>query len=139
MKMENLYYTPSIEEFHVGFEYELQVDIWNGLTGERMWSLVQMDHLDRPTSPSRVKYLDREDIENLGWKYIGKAVDVWFEKEGSFDMGSWNTYKIKMHYGLNDHRLSVIAYDTGDEYRIFSGIIKNKSEFKKLMQQLNIV
>ena len=68
---EKKYYTPSIEEFHVGFEYEISYD------GETYQSKVvdDSDELHRIKTAIeslwvRVKHLDREDIKSLGWKYV---------------------------------------------------------------------
>ncbi len=87
----------------------------------------------------RIKYLDKSDIESLGWKYTGKSIDIWFEKEDSFDLGSWTAHKIILHYGLHDNRLHIYADDPGSgNYELFRGIIKNKSELIKLMKQIGI-
>ena len=70
---EKKYYTPSIEEFHVGFEYEISYD------GETYQSKVvdDSDELHRIKTAIeslwvRVKHLDREDIESLGWAFFQK-------------------------------------------------------------------
>jgi hypothetical protein len=73
----NLYYTPELEEFHVGFEIEL-LNIENSQWGK--YTITESDLLDATHYESsalkhiledeyRVKYLDREDIESLGWDY----------------------------------------------------------------------
>lgn len=151
--MKDKYYTPAIEEFHVGFEYE-------ELINDDMLSIRSDNHIDDiywckiklsdnyisfSELPSkikyeqiRVKYLDKEDIESLGFIYKGKTVDLWFEKEGTFLINTWTSYKIIIHYGI-DHRLYVEAQDTGNEECLFQGEIKNKSELKTLLKQLNII
>jgi hypothetical protein len=73
--MENKYYTPAIEEFHVGFEYEiLHNNEWkktsvfnNSCGGDIIFEIKNMGHWDVVSKP-RVKYLDKEDIESLGWR-----------------------------------------------------------------------
>jgi hypothetical protein len=155
--MENTekYYTPSISEFCVGFEYQTNsMAIYMGLNENGVWSktlTVGVDDfldetiadigwaLEHDESPSvRVKYLDQEDIESLGFKFTGKAIDIWFEKEGNFNIGSWTSYKIKMQYGLHDNRLKINAVDALDEHCLFQGTIKNKSELVKLLKQLGL-
>ena len=131
------YYTPSIEEFHVGFEFEkLEGLEWfshNIPPHYRVFSLG-----DELTN-YRVKYLDKEDIESLGFTYNSKSIDLWFYKEGNFDLGSWTAYKIILQYGLHDNRLRMYADDPGNgDYVLFVGIIKNKSELKVLMKQIGI-
>lgn len=136
------YYTPSIEEFHVGFEYESHEDPriedgWEKQVTDRhsiKYPLNEDSDVDY-----RVKYLDREDIESLDFVYNGTSIDIWFNKDGNFEIGSWTSYKISLHYGLEDHRLFIDAMDEGKKVSIFQGIIKNKSEFKKILTQLNVL
>jgi hypothetical protein len=74
----------------------------------------------------------------LGFIYTGKSIDIWFEKKGYFQIGGWMSFEIKLHYGLHDNRLYIIAMDCGDEHKLFEGIVKNKSELKKILQQVGI-
>ena len=63
------YYKPSIEEFHVGFEYEEKLqtkDKWIKRTLEDVDDFKRME-VNTADSHRRVKYLDREDIESLGF------------------------------------------------------------------------
>jgi len=70
--MKNKYYTPTIEEFHVGFEYEYQdgvdkdnKDVWK----KTICTKSDFRYLSKTKIKDfrRVKYLDREDIESLGF------------------------------------------------------------------------
>ncbi len=135
----NKYYTPSIEEFHIGFEFEVNYGE-NDWVKESLYAKPQVVTLPYMKLENiRVKYLDSEDIESFGFKYTGKSIDIWFKKEGNFNIGSWTSYEIKLHYGLHDNRLYIIAMDCGDEYKLFEGKIKNKSELKVLLKQLGII
>ncbi len=87
---------------------------------------------------SEVKHLTKEDIESQGFEFTGRSIDIWFKKEGSFQIGSWTSYKITLHYGTYDNRLFVYADDTGEETPIFQGEIKTLDEFKTLMKWLKI-
>ena len=167
------YYTPTVDEFHVGFEYEVKydfdrdkndIDLFSGKHKlkviesnkweERVFSefdtvnpctwehtLINYSHMidDFSESLIRVKYLDKEDIESLGFKHIGNAVDIWYAIEGRFEIGSWTSRRIQIHYGREDNRMYISAEDPPDDHKIFEGIIKNKSELIKLMKQLNIL
>lgn len=136
--MNDKYYTPTIEEFHIGFEYEVLIN--------REWKQVSIDDSERlsyfmfhTTNESlqkdpiviRVKYLDKEDIESLGWipdssgfdKYWSKIIDI---KDGS----DW-----QINYQFENNFLTI--YDWSSEIR-FRGFIKNKSELKVLLKQLGI-
>jgi len=131
---KNKYYQPKIEEFHIGFEYEIFEDFdmlpkkeWmkqvygdNGHNPENM-DFVSVNCLEK----FRVKYLDREDIESLEWS----------DKKHPYQykLGDLQEYEL----GYYDSAHSVI-YIEKDGNEIFVGIIKNKSELKKLMKQLRI-
>lgn len=155
--MESKYYTPTIEEFHIGFEFEYKSknDDWDKIDYNNWMHPREDKYLKHCTESEllrsfnfidqcikrnelKVKYLDKEDIKSLGWEFIGKSIDIWFKKEGHFDLG-WNAHKIIMHYGLHDNKLHIYADDPGlNNYELFRGTIKNKSELKRLMQQLSI-
>ena len=63
----NLYYTPEISEFYVGFEYEE----YQFLT--RDWKTVKCEFIKPNTTIDpkwfRVKTLEQSDIESLGWEF----------------------------------------------------------------------
>lgn len=86
----------------------------------------------------RTKYLDKQDIESLGWEYIGKSIDLRFKKEGRFERHSWTARKIKLHYGLEDNWLFIHIEDNNDEFTIFEGICPSINELKTIMKLLNI-
>ncbi len=76
--MVNKYYTPEIEEFHVGFEYEwFDGSDWNKVTQKYFdGGLFNNGDGEHPFEYQlsdvgiRVKYLDQEDIESLGFNKI---------------------------------------------------------------------
>lgn len=124
------YYTPTIEEFHVGFEYEVLdlADDMKGITwrkqtfeGEEIRTYFT-EELER--GEMRVKYLDLEDIVSLGW--INKKEGLYY-----FEKNNYADLEILVNPSIHN-----IGIDAGDQY--FRGVIKNKSELKKLMQQLKI-
>ena len=136
----NKYYTPELEEFHVGFEYEVQTwkDKWETET------LIDLNSQDSdgalypwiPTEQSlscfRVKYLDKEDIKSLGWKEQ-ESNSVYFTKDNY----------ILVHWITSDGRdINIFEkYDGGtqEECLIRKAKVKNKSELKKLLKQLKII
>jgi len=133
------YYTPSIEEFHVGFEYEELIGVDNEQEDWSCKSFNPKNYIDRygeytfdetPLSDwIRVKYLDKEDIESLGFIY-------------DIDRDDFN-YKgdeyIRLGFNESDHSLMIWnGLDWDDQYIWFDGFIKNKFELKTLLQQLNI-
>ena len=124
--MENKYYPPEIEEFHEGFSHEYKGPLdtkWHkedfklkGPNANFSWFLTE-GHF-------RVKFLDREDIESLGFVNIPDT--------NAFDKGE---YQIN----FQDYILCnfVEVYDDASRL-VFQGTIKNKSELKVLLKQLGI-
>jgi hypothetical protein len=74
--MENKYYIPEISEFHVGFEYEsktLKNDVWEHRICASIDVFEACEALKYDENIVRVKYLDRQDIEECGWNYSNLA------------------------------------------------------------------
>ncbi len=135
-EVHSKYYTPSIEEFHVGFEYEEKITddskfekiIFSKYHKCCTWGYDNIDFEEAiKRNRIRVKYLDKEDIESLGFIY---------------DEESNNNF-----YTHKDRRETYLSFfpqqkriEIGDQenYGSFAGTIKNKSELKKLLTQLNI-
>ena len=136
----NLYYTPTIEEFHVGFEYErlwlhVEPPMWGKETFYLNDSHIKlMQYSLGDIEPlARVKYLDQSDIESLGWVNSEKlefTKDTWILRK--FEDG----LIIYKDYSNGKFKYPWLYEDSTD--KIFEGTIKNKSELIKLMQQLNI-
>lgn len=120
----NKYYIPTIEEFYVGFEYEIKNAFWDKIISTKNIFYESLEyHLNNGNI--RVKYLDQEDIESLG-----------FIKHKTID-NYWKLNNIVLR--IKNFKISIYVYDdyTVDKL-IFEGIIKNKSELIKLLKQLNI-
>ena len=142
------YYIPDISELYVGFEYQ-SMCIENA-----HWGICKVEE-DFATPPYlyeienetiRVKYLDIGDIESLGfsketekYKYGIVSNSELIKIEGK------TIYKIQWYWHMDrSNRENLIRIYTGTLYNypyteIFRGDIKNKSELKKLLKQLNIL
>lgn len=153
LEQENKYYTPDISEFHVGFEYELYtytdrsmdwVDtVFEGIcakksNGTYKFSVEELEELIK-NEDIKVKFLDQEDIESLGFAAVGSRYTKLLPVEEDskinrrelwIDVLGENTYKI---YEFNHEGFS------GGEEVLFKGTIKNKSEFKRILKQLGIL
>ena len=121
----NKYYHPDISEFHVGFEYEFK--------GQTDWVKTTYGSF-LPKHPEyyiknkewRVKHLDKEDIESLG--FISELVEdgvVGFKRKSDIKARPY------FYFLLNDTELNINICDV-----LFT--IKNKSELKRLLVQLGI-
>jgi hypothetical protein len=137
--MEDKYYTPDISEFYVGFECEFESAYQQSDTDfeyyitTKEWLKYILERYDQfeKYGQLRVKYLDKEDIESLGFKYIKTHAGL---NEDYFEHIDKNHY---CDYDYDSKYLRIAINGNGDVTR-FSGIIENKSELKKLLKQLNI-
>jgi hypothetical protein len=141
------YYTPDVEEFYVGFEFESKRGAYDGTvkTQEQFdnekWqydfcSEGDLPYIERALTGTnaknglchlRVKYLDREDIESLGFE-----IDADYKSINSV-LFSKDDYTI-----LQSDITEILISDLFNETTLFNGRIKNKSELKKLLKQLGI-
>ena len=139
---ENKYYIPELSEFYYGFEYELlkpDNKYYKRIFGKDIIDNYELDEFNDDLtkiahSISRVKYLDKEDIESLGWEFIKQhpgTTSFDFEKEEyslNFDPEFGEKWNLRIYDGE----------DQDSEFNYFSGFIKNKSELVKLLKQLEI-
>lgn len=132
--MENKYYTPKIEEFHEGFEFEVN----NAPNLSDEWTPVKISGLRWFPSDAqlvslkiRVKYLDKKDVESLGWTILNDTSCFIFNDNKT-------TYLSKLPDGS-----FLIQWGPGEKpgmftHVIFKGMIKNKSRLKLVMEMLGI-
>ena len=134
------YYTPEIEEFHIGFEVECYDD------NDKTWDIVYIDsqpalcNITGLNLNIRVKYLDREDIESLGWIYKGGKT---IKKGKAYFSDEKEVIGITLRPNFfEDNHASIHIYalkpSGGIQNTIFAGKIKNRTELKKLLKQLNL-
>ncbi len=137
------YYIPELEDLHIGYQCQWSV-LENGdfsISDDTRTNIESSNELLQICELGlniRTKYLNKEDIESKGWEYINKSIDIWFKKEGRFEIGNWTSYKIVLHYGLEDHRLYIDAIDQGTEHSLFEGECKSINELRKIMKYLKI-
>ena len=138
----NKYYTPRIEEFCIGFicEYRTLRGIWEPVECDAemlalIFSNIKEDN-NYYVSSCRVKYLDREDIESLGFVHIDGSNQCRYIKKDQYDR------KYKLYFGqfINGYgAMSIdVSLDGFNASQIFRGVIKNKLELSRLLKQLNI-
>jgi hypothetical protein len=159
IKLEPTYYTPEIEEFCFDFEYEVieefgsLTDIVNnpddhkwrkmkfpgivafgGYVGE--WVFILADFIYKKYV--RVKHLDRQDIEEEGWTFSRNP----FPAKPWLNNGYWIKIEDQgycLHHNTEINHIYIYEpnFDQGLG-TLFRGIIKNKSELRRLMKQLGI-
>ena len=90
---------------------------------------------------ARVKHLDREDIESLGWEIDKTRLD------GETQLKFYKDNKC-LYYRKENHEIGIFTIDPSkndyysrynvDPTKVHIIIIKNKSELKRLLKQLGI-
>ena len=148
--MKTEYYTPTIEEFHVGFEYEMKTSfcdgtvksqadydkaVWEKRTSDSAIMYVERTLLGRKMDGVpmgiRVKHLTKEDIESLGWKpLLNHTINP---NNSDYLIGEMIMLSVSNNFD-NSH-CTIIAQD---DTTLFLGVLKNKSELKVIMKQLGI-
>jgi hypothetical protein len=119
------YYIPETQDFHKGFEFEWFQNEFEKLT----FAITTDDDLDIiddeiREGKIRVKCLDKEDIESLGWI-----------QNNNIDSFSINGFDLL----FSKNNWITIYEDKGADEYSYRGYIKNKSELKKIMIQTGIL
>jgi len=157
--MKDKYYTPTLEELisHVikgeivyadvyGNSRLLELPTENSILYLMAFlkchaNIVGRSIVDLDPDQFRIKYLDGEDIKNCGFVYTGgrlikNSMDIFNYKKDSFF-----EYILKYNYSIN--RLEVykedLNYFEASDNCLFNGTIRNISEFKTLLKQLNLL
>jgi hypothetical protein len=166
------HYIPDISEFYVGFEYERKNgEYWEKdiITPTDLYGTTakgyenEFEEIATKLRDVRVKYLDREDIESLGFErdsYYCEIIDNIEPTRKPMMLGagfSKNSIVIQCicdspnGYGFTDVYYDMVDQDTGvyiikynkeEKFKrdkiLFSGKIKNKSELKKILKQIGV-
>ena len=129
------YYTPEIEEFYVGFEFEVyttqgtghhnEIDLssgkWKPFKLRDYWDLPEVrDSKFTNKTGIRVKYLDKEDIESLGFRH--------------FQLSKYNLDPYSLERIGIDNKICIRYFGES----IFYGKVKNISELRRLLIQLGL-
>ncbi len=143
METNNKYYTPELSEFHVGFEFET-----NYMQKEWVKEKLEFDdfgfysstwEVDSCPTEFRVKRLDYEDIESFGILYRGKTNSI-INVDVFVLLTPEKRFTLKINFPISKVEITVedAIYEPNNKNTLFLGIIKNISELKKLIVQLNI-
>jgi hypothetical protein len=150
MKEESKYYTPQIEEFCVGFEYEQLIqgeDCFKGFE-PRVFTLEMFKGFAENYKDIfyqnliRVKLLDSQDIIDCGfetsedWSFKGSEG---FVKEAEDSLGNMREeYAISL---MDNNTVTIMKYTdfTRLPNIIFRGTIKNKHELQTILKQIGVL
>ena len=147
--MKNKYYTPSLEEIYSSPELILVDNDFITIHPfvYRKGDVIIDLEKEVDLSNARVKYLDEEDINSLGFTTVKRySDDMMFQLHTS----DYEFYELTWQFE-DDNRI-IIEYwaqekmvvkplhkETWGHVDIFIGYIKNKQELKKLLTQLNVL
>lgn len=133
------YYTPEAKEFNHGFEYEIFEDFdhypeksWHKFVyGDAGTGYEDMAYPFGSNSMEgiRVKFLDKEDIESLEWETTVI----------SDDSGFWKIKNYTINYNTDNKKAFITENIDGENFVLFKGKLKNKSELKNQMERCGIV
>lgn len=133
------YYNPSLEEFHIGFEYEIKYksdNEWKPQVLSKLYDVGFVEFkLNRKKEDVRVKYLNREDIIFIG--FLPSKVDNYNIKESFFETKDGSKW-LNLEY-FEENKGWFVSIDEEESQFGFAGWIKNKSELKVVLKQLNII
>ena len=127
--MSDKYYTPEIEEFHVGFEYQGRNTFKEG-NPYQSYIIENEDELKvciLTVDEVRVKHLDQEDIESLGETVY---------KDGKIYFNNNELPPLAITFSGDDS--SIIIEGIISKCVLFMGKIKNKSELKRILKQIGV-
>jgi len=140
--MDNLYYIPEIEEFRVGFEFEYDN------SREWMKHVVEINYYFEDllynigSGEIRVKYLDKQDIEECGFTHTKTVLQEFYEWKDVHikpEVYGYRIWELQCCHRPDTHWFELKAHFEDDNWStLFEGKIRNKSELKKLLKQIGI-
>jgi len=129
-----MYYLPTLDEFHTGFEYERLIS-GDGATYWEATKYTPGDNIE--LLKTRVKYLDDTDIVELGFSYndvINNKVSYTIQKPSVHTI---DYYELLYELKYDEPFVELVTHSG---YVVFSEVnIKNKSELKWLLSRYGVV
>ena len=133
---EERYYIPKASDLYIG--YKCDVDFGDtskhmvlSSAGKLKLIVDYLSKINPPYAQVRTKFLDREDVESLGWKWLGQttyAKTIMKNVEGIED---------SYEYALTCYEKNVRIHKKYSGM-IFDGFIPSINELRKIMEYLGI-
>ena len=146
------YYIPTIEEFHIGFEYETHewsrdergdpeqnYDKWVTYTVNQ----AKLEFIGKyGIRELRVKYLDRKDIESLGFHLDGDETyspfaDKYVREDKEHSNILYLFFNEENHHvllAMNDYARAKMSDGDYKKVVLYRGIVKNLTQLKKVIK-----
>lgn len=151
-----LYYTPKIEEFCMGFEFEFLSNKNYGYFDESRGSWVEkvftggnmsgegteVDAIQDEDNEVRVKFLDKLDVESLGFEYKGLTDEGLPEFRLFYEPMMWSSKVCTAVFNKDNNTVNINIQSTmfySEEKESMTFNVKNKSELKRILKSLNII
>lgn len=152
MKEEDKFYIPDISEFHLGFIFDIYegndlADPWEWTTKDFSINIIDknkfnfsLEFLFRKLKSNeiRVSFLDKQDIESLGFIYTRNYKQfIYFDYRNTDEYGggflnyNLDTKVLKLSINNGETDRDGLIYTTR-----FEGVIKNKSELVQLLKKI---
>lgn len=140
IEQENKYYTPSVQDIHIGGEYELLHNgVWEPLKIIRQYDL-EYDWEDLIFSKQlRVKYLTPEHIESEGWQQIESCTGALAKMHGNFTTMPFIKRIFALWYDESQHYLRIGVFAGVYPLQVlFNGICPSINDLRYIQRLLNI-
>jgi len=133
--MKEKYYTPDISELYIGFEgLQVKFNLNRGWSDYFIESVDDLKCYEVNVIESRVPYLNQEDIESLGFD-----LDSTVKQESFYIKGNiMNDNEYQLIYRDKEGTTEIYSTNNNNNPNSFYGIIKNKSELKKILKQIGL-
>lgn len=129
---DDKYYTPTLSDFRDGLEYEM---LYQGEWISRQFHVPAKTMI--ANGELRVKKLDREDIEELGWRYVedlGVCTTYLLLTNGrAYELALYPEFNKVWIVDITRAEDNTVSQDT-----LYSGTCRNKSHLQQLMKDLGI-
>lgn len=135
--MESKYYTPTIEQFYVGFEYQEQDIAPVEWVESKFTQYHQLEDIAKYIEKKevRVKYLDYQDVISEGWEQTSKMTQPQFFTKDKYRLVLYNENFIRI---FNSQSNVKMCLNKDNEEQLFCGTIRNKSELRMVMKLIGI-
>lgn len=131
------HYSPLIEDFYIGYicEYELE-----GKWVRYIWGIESFS--DPMITKVRTKYLTKEDIESLGWKFFYQADDtknlLSFKSRKFLGVSASDDFYYYLVYNMKTKNIMIYRDFYGANEVSFSGKCLSINELNKIQQLTEI-
>jgi hypothetical protein len=139
---DNRYYTPTIEEFHHGFLFEIKEGYLTYPCGEWFGQMFDksdsLKHIESQIEQEqiRVPCLTDKDIEAEGFDH-DEAIGEFISHKTYLGISTGDDKKLRIFYNPEDFYIEVYyVSNRGDEFTKFEGFVKNKIELQKILKMI---